>query len=189
MGTGESVVLDISIPNLAVWQQEQLQGIVEGQFEKVGKYKLLILEELHYDMTAKNIKAHELEKLHTHLGVTYYLKLELKDYQSSDGFDMLEPDKVNSLYPSPRLPQNSSSIVTMRLMEAKSATEVFRLDLVTNTQELSHTGNDGSVYFFDAGSVYGTIKAGTKRGVKYMLADCICPKASYVKRSKIMQWL
>jgi hypothetical protein len=183
------VLLDIQIPNLLVREEEKFYSIIKKQFAKYPDIRLELLEDWDYEMIAKNIKVHETEKLHQVLDIKYLLKLELKSYRASDGFDMLEPDKANSIYPTPRVPLNSTSVVAMTLVETETGQDVFVLDLLTRSQELSKSGSDGSEYFLDGGSVYGTMKTGSKRGSKYLLADCSCPKGKYIKWSKILQGL
>lgn len=185
----ELVLLDIQIPDLLVRQEEKLFMIIKKQFDKHPDIRLELLEDWDYEMMASNIKMHEIEKMHQVLGVNYILKLELKDYRTSDGFDMLRPDEANALYPTPRVPQVSTSLVVMTLLETKTGQDVFILNLLTRSQELSKSGSDGSEYFLDGGSVFGTMKTGTKRGTKYLLADCSCPKGRYIKWSKILQGL
>lgn len=187
--TDELILVEIVIPELLVWQEERLREIVRKEFGRVGKYRIGFKDDFDYEMLAMNIKRHELGKLHQHLGVSYLLTIGLKKVSPSEGFDMLEADKANSLYPSPRIPLHSSSLVELSLVEAKSSEEVFRLKLVSNSQEMSHTGSDGSLYFVDLGTIFGTMAAGVRRGTKYIIADCVCPKGAYVKKSKFLNWL
>ena len=179
---GDRVLLDIQIPNLSVGGEEQILKIVTKQFRKHQQFHFGLLEDWHYEITALNIQPGETAKLHEELGITYILKVGLGSYKASEGLDILEADKAQGLFPYPRTPLISSSNIVMSLWETSSGSEVFILDLVTQSTEFSKSDSEGSQYIFDSNTVYGTIKSGARRGSKYLLADCSCPKGNYVKR-------
>lgn len=187
--TEDLVLLDIQVPDLSFGEEERIFNIIAKQLGKNKSVAFGRLEDWHYGITALNLKQGEISDLHDVLGITYILKVGLVGYNASDGLLFLEADKAQGLYPYPRTSITSSSKVEMSLWETRSGSEVFILDLVTKSSEYSKSDSDGSKYIFDTGTVYGTIKNGARRGSKYLLADCSCPKGSYVRWSRLLQWL
>lgn len=185
----DQVLLDFRIPGLTYNEEQRLYQIIRKQFAKRDDISFGLLEDWDYEITANQIKLHETVKLKEILGIDYILQVGLKGFNNSEGIDLLTPDENQGLYPVPRVPVTSSSTVEIKLIDTQKGSEVFILDLLTKTMELGQDGKDGSAYYFDTGTAWGSMKSGTRRGSKYLLADCQFPKGRYVKWSKILQWL
>jgi hypothetical protein len=183
------VLFQNNIPDLSHWEEERIFLTIQKEFLRSPKAVLGSFEDWDYELLAKNIQPHELSRLDSELGIKYLLQLTLKRSRGSEVMDYSMPNEVNSLYPTPRLPLESSSVVVYRLVETATGETVFSLELSTFSQEVSIPSKDGGMHHVDTGNVFSTIHKSVKRGTKYLLADCICPKGKYVKWSKVLEKL
>ncbi|MBW3467822.1 hypothetical protein [Arthrospiribacter ruber] len=183
------VLMDFQIPGLTFREEQRLYQIIEKQFSKRKDIKFGLLEDWDYEIIANQINPGETAKLKEILGIDYILQVGLKGYKNSEGFDWFTPDENQALYPTPRVPGTSNSTIEMKLISTETGRVVFTLDLITQTIEYGKDTQEGSAFYFDSGTVWGSMKTGTRRGSKYLLADCRCPKGIYVRWSKILHWL
>lgn len=180
---------------LSVMQNNEIWDIMKLVFQKEGFTNVYDRYELDYQFFNNNIKGidsqEDREQLARKLGIKYILKPAVLDVRESDGFvyDALNTNAEYSfpreVYPIPNKPAGNQANLKYELIETSSGEVVYRVDF-TNSYS-ANIDEDGINH--DYGTVMRTLRSGTKKGTRFTIADCSCPKKKYIKRRKFWEKL
>ncbi|MFD2035633.1 hypothetical protein ACFSKL_12590 [Belliella marina] len=190
------IIDDLASPMLSVMQNNELWDIMKLVFEKEGFINVYDRYELDYEFFNNNIKGidsqEDREQLALKLGIKYILKPSVLQTRESEGFmyDAINPNTSKysfprEVHPIPRKPAENQSILQYELIETSSGEVVYRVDFVNS--DLGFIDDDGDDY--NISTVMKTLRAGTRKGTKFTIADCSCPKKKYAKRRKFWEKL
>ena len=188
------IIDDVASPMLSVMQNNEIWDIMKLVFEKEGFTNVYDRYELDYEFFTNNIKGinsqGDREQLARKLGIKYILKPAVLDVRESEGFmyDAIDPNESKypfprEMHPIPNKPAENKSILQYELIETSSGEVVYRVDFVNS--DSGFIDDDGDDYNISTGMK--TLRAGTRKGTKFTIADCSCPKKKYTKKRKFWE--
>ncbi|AWW31107.1 hypothetical protein DN752_13765 [Echinicola strongylocentroti] len=189
MDKQDTVVVDIHLPALTMSENTALNNIVIGLLKDQGFQHVFRWYELEYDLLVNGIKsvetAEDLALAHQKLGVKYVVKSNLERYLERQGNsdNVSKPTQTN---PHPRgpVPVSNESTVSLNLIEAHHNQLASKLTILTQGRVRTRDDDDYGTSFSSNASAWTTLEDGTRRGARFMIDDCQCPKGKYARRKK-----
>ncbi|MFD2034869.1 hypothetical protein ACFSKL_08715 [Belliella marina] len=193
------IIDDVDSHFLSGMENNEIWDIIKSVFEKEGFTNVYDKYELDYEFFNNNIKGidspEDREQLGLKLGIKYILKPIVLQTRESDGFvyDVIDPHASKypfprELHPNPRKPGENISILRYELIETSSGEVVYIVDFKNSDTELSFSKDDDEDHY-NFSTAVKTLSAGSRKGTKFTIADCSCPKKKYFKRRKIWEKL
>ncbi|MDO9554010.1 MULTISPECIES: hypothetical protein [Rhodonellum] len=187
--TADGIILDTESALLSNSQNDYVKEIIQKEFKNMGINNVFDKYELDYEYFKygiKNIdKLEDMKALNLNLDIKYILKANVSEMRESEGYDQVDPN--SSIYPIPRTPMLNSSLLNYALVETSSGEVVYKIHINTSDSEIPINTKDGMEEYYNLGTSFRTLRVGAKRGTKYIVADCSCPKMSTVRWRRLFQ--
>ncbi|QDH78876.1 hypothetical protein FKX85_07440 [Echinicola soli] len=189
MNKQDTIVVDISLPSFSIEENARLNNIIIGLFKDQGFQHVFRWYELEYDLLVNGIKsvktAEDLAFAHKKLGVKYVVKSNLERYlERQANSDNVSKPTLSSPHPRGPIPVSNESTVSLNLIEANHNQLASKLTIQTQGRVRTKDDDDYGTSFSSTASAWTTLEDGTRRGARFMIADCQCPKGKYARRKK-----
>lgn len=185
----DGIILDTESAFLSNSQNNYVKEIIQKEFVNMGINHVFDKYELDYEYYKYGIKSidklDDMKTLNLNLGIKYILKANVSEMKESEGFDQVDPN--SSIYPIARTPMLNSSLLNYALIETSSGDVVYRIHINTADSEIPISTKDGMEEYYNMGTPFRTLRVGAKRGTKYIVADCSCPKKNAVRWRRLFQ--
>ncbi|AFL84249.1 hypothetical protein Belba_1643 [Belliella baltica DSM 15883] len=182
------IVDDLNSPLLSERRNNDLRVLIIAMLQSEGMINVYDKYELDYEFLTNNIigieSTEDREQLNRKLNIKYILKPTVLNLREAEGYDVIYPSE--SIYPIPRSPQLNRSLLEFELIETATEEVVYKVAFNNSDKEYSKN-NEDDIEFFNFGSSFRTLWSGAKKGSKFTVADCTCPKGKYLKRRKFWE--
>lgn len=182
------IVDELDSPLISVRRNNDIRVLIIELLKSEGFSNVYDKYELDYEFITNNIRGIEStedrEQLNRKLNIKYILRPTVLNLRETEGYDVIYPSE--SIYPIPRSPQLNRSLIEFELIETATEEVVYKVAF-NNTDKEYSKNNEDDIEFFNFGSSFRTLWSGAKKGTKFTVADCTCPKGKYFKRRKIWE--
>ncbi|WP_157492580.1 hypothetical protein [Echinicola pacifica] len=186
----DTIVLDINFKQFDFGENDQLNDAFADILIKEGFTNVFRWYELEYELLSNNIKQvkteEEIKSVYEKLGIKYIVTAGLSRFIDRENYSFQSVEDKYSPHPKGHSPVGDEATLTLSMLETKTNSVCSQITVISKSDTYSKDDKDGNEGLINLASAWNSLFAGTKRGAKYITADCQCPKGKYIRSRRVL---